>query len=286
MGQPVSNSFRYFKPDGTTRSGVSFAYWTAPLFDPAGPAGADRLTPEMINENGKIAPAPWVPFTRAGCDVGVIGTANTCSRTPRSTSRPSSARLGRGERGRRRIPGRRSRTSSASASTAPRDRRVCGASTHAKPDLLPDEPGGYSGYNGLFGAKYVNPVIHPARPDDEPRRATDQGPARPRSASPASTGCSPTNSLSGSRRCRSPGSRSRTPTSRTPTTGTATPGASTSRTPPAKRATSSSCTTTTWPSQVLRPPGRRRDQQVEHAVPVHRGRGRPLRRLAAEQPEL
>src|SRR5437588_5832308 len=36
MGQPVSNSFRYFKTDGTTRTGVSFAYWTAPLFDPAG----------------------------------------------------------------------------------------------------------------------------------------------------------------------------------------------------------------------------------------------------------
>src|SRR6266496_4054868 len=33
MGQPVSNSFRYFKTDGTTRTGVSFAYWTAPLFD-------------------------------------------------------------------------------------------------------------------------------------------------------------------------------------------------------------------------------------------------------------
>ena len=41
---------------------------------------------------------------------------------------------------------------------------VCGASTHAKPDLLPDEPGGYSGYSGLFGAKYVNPVIHPGGP--------------------------------------------------------------------------------------------------------------------------
>src|SRR3954468_62768 len=65
MGQPVSNSFRYFKPDGTTRTGVSFAYWTAPLFDPAG--STTDLTPEMINENGKIAPAPWVPFTRAGC---------------------------------------------------------------------------------------------------------------------------------------------------------------------------------------------------------------------------
>src|SRR5689334_4498003 len=75
MGQPVSNSFRYFKTDGTTRTGVSFAYWTAPLFDPAG--STTDTTPEMINENGKIAPAPWVPFTRHGCDVGSIATANT-----------------------------------------------------------------------------------------------------------------------------------------------------------------------------------------------------------------
>src|SRR5438093_10555505 len=37
MGQPVSNSFRYFTPSGSSRTGVSFAYWTAPLFDPAGP---------------------------------------------------------------------------------------------------------------------------------------------------------------------------------------------------------------------------------------------------------
>jgi hypothetical protein len=75
MGQPVSNSFRYFKTDGTTRSGVSFAYWTAPLFDPAG--STTDTTPEMTNENGKVAPAPWVPFTRAGCDFGAVATANT-----------------------------------------------------------------------------------------------------------------------------------------------------------------------------------------------------------------
>src|SRR5512133_837278 len=52
MGQPVSNSFRYFKTDGTTRTGVSFAYWTAPLFDPAG--STTDTTPEMVNENTAI----------------------------------------------------------------------------------------------------------------------------------------------------------------------------------------------------------------------------------------
>src|SRR5438876_10045311 len=75
MGQPVSNSFRYFKTDGTTRTGVSFAYWTAPLFDPAG--STTDTTPEMINENGKIAPAPWVPFSRAGRDFGAVATEKT-----------------------------------------------------------------------------------------------------------------------------------------------------------------------------------------------------------------
>src|SRR2546427_2987672 len=37
MGVPVSNSFRYFNPDGTTNLGVSFAYWTVPVFDPSMP---------------------------------------------------------------------------------------------------------------------------------------------------------------------------------------------------------------------------------------------------------
>jgi hypothetical protein len=36
---------------------------------------------------------------------------------------------------------------------------ICANNPHARPDLLPDEPGGYGGYLGLFGAKYVNPAI-------------------------------------------------------------------------------------------------------------------------------
>jgi hypothetical protein len=162
MGQPVSNSFRYFKTDGTTRTGVSFAYWTAPLFDPAG--STTDLTPEMINENGKIAPAPWVPFTRAGCDVGVIGTANTVLEntaidipTVFGPSSPEAAEVAAN-------PGQAFADFVGLGVHCAQGSSVCGASTHARPDLLPDEPGGYSGYSGLFGAKYVNPVIHPGAP--------------------------------------------------------------------------------------------------------------------------
>jgi hypothetical protein len=164
MGQPVSNSFRYFRPDGTTRTGVSFAYWTAPLFDPAGPVGQTDFTPEMINENGKIAPAPWVPFTRAGCDVGVIGTANTVLE---NTAIDIPTVFGPGSDEASEVasnPGQAFADFVGLGVHCAQGSTVCGASTHAKADLLPDEPGGYSGYEGLFGAKYVNPVIHPGGP--------------------------------------------------------------------------------------------------------------------------
>src|SRR5205823_4801315 len=75
-GVPVSNSFRYFNPDGTSNTGVSFAYWTDSLFDPTTSTPTDTL-PNMPTADGKNAPAPWVPFTRAGCNVGAVATANT-----------------------------------------------------------------------------------------------------------------------------------------------------------------------------------------------------------------
>src|SRR5713226_10436052 len=48
MGQPVSNSYRYFTPTGVTRFARSFAYWTAPVFDPD--PGPTNFTPTMIDE--------------------------------------------------------------------------------------------------------------------------------------------------------------------------------------------------------------------------------------------
>src|SRR6516165_5195856 len=70
-GQPVANSYGVFDPQDPTNNTVlfasSFIYWTGKA-----PDG----TPAMINEKGLTAPAPWVPFTRAGCDVGAFSTAN------------------------------------------------------------------------------------------------------------------------------------------------------------------------------------------------------------------
>jgi hypothetical protein len=173
MGQPVSNSFRYFTPSGTSRTGVAFAYWTAPLYDPAGPpfppAAQTDLTPEMVNENGKIAPAPWVPFTRAGCDVGQVATANTVLENT-GIDIPSffgpfspEAIQAAGD-----SPGASATQTFADyvgiGVHCAQGSAICGASAHAHADLLPDEPGGYNGYDALMGAKYVDPVIKPSGP--------------------------------------------------------------------------------------------------------------------------
>src|SRR5260370_37400477 len=75
MGVQISTSFRFYLPKKKTSLGVSSAYWTAPIFDPTSSAGTD-MTFNMLTADGKNAPAPWVPFTRAGCNVGGVSTAN------------------------------------------------------------------------------------------------------------------------------------------------------------------------------------------------------------------
>src|SRR5205085_9937369 len=71
------NSWRYYKPDGTTGTSTSFTYWIDRLFDTGTRAPSTFDTAfNLLAANGKNAPAPWVPFTRAGCDVGGVGTAD------------------------------------------------------------------------------------------------------------------------------------------------------------------------------------------------------------------
>ncbi|HYY03335.1 MAG TPA: hypothetical protein VE736_05560 [Gaiellaceae bacterium] len=159
MGQPVSNSYRYYTPAGTTRTGVSFAYWTAPVFDPAG--SATDTTPTMINENGKVAPAPWVPYTRAGCDFGAVATANTILEntaidipTVFGADSPQAQEV-------KSNPGQAFADFVGIGVHCAADSALCSSTNGGRPDVLPDEPRGYSGYNGLFGAKYVDPLIFP-----------------------------------------------------------------------------------------------------------------------------
>jgi Type I phosphodiesterase / nucleotide pyrophosphatase len=152
-GQTVSNSYDYYKNNGLPAFTSSFKYWTVPV------DGADDSKPNMITDTGKTTPAPWVTYTRAGCDVGGVSTANMVFEANSDVT----AVYGAGSP--------EDTESSAQKTTdfigiavhcSQNPATICAntqGAAHARPDLLPDEPGGYTGYKALFGAKYVNPAI-------------------------------------------------------------------------------------------------------------------------------
>jgi hypothetical protein len=168
QGVPVANEYQYYKPDGTTDEAGSFAYWADPIVDYntnlAGTPVGDS-TPTMIGSNGKMAPAPWVPYTRGGCNYGTVASANTelentlpdvavvygkNSPQAKEASNPSSA-------------GQAKATADfmGMAVHCARGSAVCASGV---PDVLPDEPGGYHGYRALYGNKALQPVISPSGP--------------------------------------------------------------------------------------------------------------------------
>src|SRR6185437_9738273 len=86
-GQPLTNSYKVYNPDGSTDPATSFTYWTSPIIDtkpaplPPVPNPVDPA-PSMAYAGGGVTPAPWVPFTRAGCTVGNFSTANMVLENP------------------------------------------------------------------------------------------------------------------------------------------------------------------------------------------------------------
>jgi hypothetical protein len=154
FGFTVANSYGWFKPDGTIGGfQSSFLYWTAMAAD--GHA-------QMTNELGKIAPAPWVPFTRAGCDVGAFSTANI-----EFESIPADVITVFGANSPEAAEANSNRAKATAdfegiAIHCAKNSPLCNGSAHAKPDLLPDEPNGYAGFNALYGNLYVQPAINPS----------------------------------------------------------------------------------------------------------------------------
>src|SRR5437660_9776155 len=174
-GVPVSNSFRYFNPDGTSNLGVSFAYWTDPLFDPTTTTPTDTKF-NMLTADGHNAPAPWVAFTRAGCNVGSVATANTILE---NTAIDIPTVFGSGSDQAMEVknnPGQAFADFVGIGIHCAQNNAICSTSNTGKPDLLPNEPGGYTGFNGLFGHKYVAPIISPNGPLTDLNGNVIQGP--------------------------------------------------------------------------------------------------------------
>jgi hypothetical protein len=189
-GMPVSNSYKTYHPDGTTEPNGSFVYWTSPVYNSATrTASAFDTSPSMVysptvpaanTPPTTITPAPWVPFTRAGCSVGDFSTANMVLE---NVGLDIPTVFGAGS------PEAQQLAADPSSFKDPETADYVGVAVHcaqgdatctnasaikfgqttptpsAVPDRLPDEPGGYNGYEGLFGHRYVAPQIGAGTPN-------------------------------------------------------------------------------------------------------------------------
>jgi hypothetical protein len=158
QGQTVSNSYGYFPASKIPAFTSSFKYWTNPV-DPV-----NNTLPNMITDGQKTTPAPWVPFTRAGCDVGGVGTANIeLENNGTNATGDITQVFGQGsaqwneavadpQEAQTDFVGIAIHCSQSNTS-------ACAGNSNAKPDALPDEPNGYTGFDALYGSKYVDPAI-------------------------------------------------------------------------------------------------------------------------------
>ncbi len=163
MGVPVANSYGFFRADGSIGFSSSFLYWTTPS---NGTLAAGDGQPNMLDEHRKTMPAPWVPFTRAGCDVGAFSIANMEFETvPNDVINVFGAASPEGIEASN--PALRDKANADFLGIAvhcAQHSPLCADPTHARPDLLPDEPGGYAGFSALFGNLHVQPMISPGEP--------------------------------------------------------------------------------------------------------------------------
>lgn len=188
QGLGISNTYHsYNSVNGratNTDTDQAFTYWTGKVDDGATTPspGADLATPNEVYSPSVPAaataptstpPAPWVPYTRAGCSVGDFSVANMVQENtadigqvfgansaeamqvaadPNSYKDPETAQyLGVA------VHCANGAALCAGAQGVKFDQTTPSAT--ASPDVLPDEPGGYRGYQALFGNRYIAPQL-------------------------------------------------------------------------------------------------------------------------------
>jgi hypothetical protein len=186
-GMPVSNGYQSYNKDGSTDLDGSFAYWTDRIYDEEStPSAGNDTNPSLVYspvppatsrrviKPDKTTPAPWVPFTEAGCDVGEVASVdqeleNVSVDIPKvfGPNSPEEKQL-KADPDSYKDPeqadyvglGVHCAKGSAFCADAMGVKYGEKKATHtAVSDLLPDEPGGYHGYQALFGSRYITPVI-------------------------------------------------------------------------------------------------------------------------------
>jgi hypothetical protein len=187
QGVGIANSFQSYNADGTTDPAAAFTYWTGAIDDTARtPNPGHDTNPNLVYSPvppatasspvapTTVTPAPWVPFTRAGCNVGEVATDNQVLENPvpdianffganspeeqQVTADPDSFKdnevadyVGLAVHCARGAALCADAEAIKNGQTAP--------SPTAVSDVLPQEPGGYNGFQALFGARYIDPEI-------------------------------------------------------------------------------------------------------------------------------
>jgi hypothetical protein len=167
QGLAISNTYQYYTPDGTTDTAGSFAYWTDPIVDYNTMTGAPLgdSSPTLVSAARGQAPAPWVSYTRAGCDFGSVAAADT----ELENTTPDVPDVFGATSPQAKEAEDPQQQAKASADFEGLSIHCAAASARCStpggvPDRLPNEPGGYHGYRALFGNVAVQPAISPAGP--------------------------------------------------------------------------------------------------------------------------
>jgi hypothetical protein len=163
-GQTVSNGYDYFDATNTPRFSSSFKYWTDSV------DGTNETLPNMVGDGGQTAPAPWVTYTNAGCNVGGVSTANIVLENNSTTASGDMTKVfgtGSDEWNEANDPATRNKALTdfvgIAVHCAPGN-ALCESNPKAKPDDTTIYPGSNDGHKALFGAKYVNPAITGGQP--------------------------------------------------------------------------------------------------------------------------
>src|SRR5437868_6940774 len=141
-GVPISNTYGYFNPDGTSSMANSFTYWTDPLYDPKVASPTDT-TYNMLTADGKNAPAPWTSYTRAGCNFGSVLSGNTALENTGSDITTVFGANSTEAQEAQSDPTKAQADFVGIAIHCATGDSLCSSPNNGKPDVLPDEPGGY-----------------------------------------------------------------------------------------------------------------------------------------------
>jgi hypothetical protein len=179
-GQPVSNTYHTYRPDGTVESDTSFVYWNSPVIalpnrvpstnDPNPSMVYSPTVPATRTPPGQTAPEPWVAFNKAGCSVGAFSSANMVLENngdiPTVFKDPAD-----------RDPAPYANTTSAFIGEAIHcglGDSKCETASKAQIDNPPpaNKPGSDT-YKGLFGHKYIKPFLTANAQAPAPYRVTD-----------------------------------------------------------------------------------------------------------------